>query len=85
MHQCEKQKDKFWNLTYLENSEGHGSVEERRDIGKTWEWTDTLVWRSQIFKYLQRPNLKKQYISPYLDENKLCKYNTMETYINYRL
>ena len=32
MHQCEKQKDEFWNLTYLENSEGHGWVKERREI-----------------------------------------------------
>lgn len=37
MHQCEKQKDGFWNLTYLENSEGHGWVEERREISARHE------------------------------------------------
>lgn len=40
MHQCEKQKDRFWNLTYLENSEGHGWVEERREILARHEYVE---------------------------------------------
>lgn len=51
--QCEKQKEKFWNLMYLENSEGTWAEERRKILAKDDD-REKLDMKSQKFNYLPR-------------------------------